>query len=238
MLVWGSLIALIVALSVAAIVLAAALLPTGRCWWPAACSTPWCRCAVALVAMTPGAAIALHFFQLAAPVAVSGLEIGLAQTVAVPGLVAFTDRGTPISVQRLTEAVAPGQVPAGYEGRLIIAGGADALSNCHGWVFTDGEFCIDGASIDDIVRENGYLQVAEPRPADLIIYRDADGVPVHTGIVKATGRNGFVLIESKWGQLDVYWHTPADQRYADHWEFWRSPRPGHRLDVLDVQRGP
>lgn len=57
------------------------------------------------------------------------------------------------------------------------------------------------------------------------------GVPNHTGLVQAIGRNGFVLIESKWGQLDVYWHTPADQGYADHWEYWRSTRAGHRLDV-------
>lgn len=229
--VWVSLFAMVAAVSVAAIVFAAAVLPSGRRFWPVWCSAPWCRCGVTLLASLPAVAVSRDFVSLVTRIVEPSTDFGITQSVEVSGFIASTDRGTPIDLRRLSEAVAPGEVPEGYEGRMIVAGGAHALSNCHGWVFTDGEYCIDGASVDDIVRENGYEQVAEPIPSDLVIYRDADGVPVHTGIVKATGRNGFVLIESKWGQLDVYWHTPDDQRYADDWEYWRSPRPGHRIDV-------
>jgi hypothetical protein len=108
-------------------------------------------------------AAGLVFQGLAAPRPATREEIGIAQTIDVPGVTVRTDRGTPIDVKRLTEAVAPGTVPDGYAGRLIVAGGADALSNCHGWVFTDGEFCVDGARVDDILRENGYgIHFREP----------------------------------------------------------------------------
>ena len=233
--VWVFFVAFLATGSTAALVLAAALLPGARRWWPVACSGGWSRGACVAVAMGAFAATACGFFHHAAPRPTPADELGLAQTVAVQGVSMRTDQGTPIDVKRLSAAVAPGTVPDGYAGRLIVAGGREALSNCHGWVFTNGEFCVDGAMVDDILRDNGYVPVDDPQPSDLIIYRDADGVPVHTGLVQATGRNGFVLVESKWGQLDVYWHTPADQRYADHWEYWRSPRAGHRLDV---QAGP
>jgi len=229
--VWISLLALITAAAAVAFALAAALLPGARRWWPIASAAPAWRWGAVCLALLPTVAIAIHFQRIVAPRPAPAEDIGIAQTISVPGVMVLTDRGTPINVKRLTEAVAPGTVPDGYAGRLIVAEGGDALSNCHGWVFTDGEFCVDGAAVDDILRENGYTEVADPLPSDLIVYRDHDGVPVHTGIVQATGKNGFVLIESKWGQLDVFWHTPADQRYSDHWEYWRSPRAGHRLDV-------
>lgn len=229
--VWLSLVTLVATGSTAAFLLAAALLPGARRWWPVACSPPWCRCGCVAVAMVSFVATSLGFSHQVAPRPAPAEELGLAQAVVVPGVVVRTDRGTPIDVKRLSEAVAPGEVPDGYAGRLIVAGGRDALSNCHGWVFTDGEFCVAGTNVDEILRENGYMLVVDPQPSDLIVYRDADGTPIHTGLVQATGRRGFVLVESKWGQLDVYWHTPADQRYADHWEYWRSLRAGHRLDV-------
>ena len=230
--VWIALIALITATSVVAFALAAALLPgLWRRWWPLESSSPGWRWGGVLLAIGPMIATTLLFHSLAAPRPAALEDIGIAQTIDVLGVTVLTDRGTPIHVKRLSAAVAPGAVPDGYVGRLIVAGGADALSNCHGWVFTDGEFCVDGARVDDILRENGYTPVVDPQPSDLIVYRDHDGVPMHTGIVQATGKKGFVLVESKWGQLDVYWHTPADQGYADLWEYWRSPRAGHRLDV-------
>jgi len=231
MLVWCFLVALVAIGSTAAFLLATALLPGARRWWPVACSPPWYRCGGVAVAMVSFAATSSGFYHQAAPRPVPAEELGVAQTVVVPGIVVRTDRGTPIDVRRLSEAVAPGEVPDGYTGRLIVAGGGDALSNCHGWVFTDGELCIDGKSVDTILCDNGYVEVFDPQPSDLIVYRNGKGVPNHTGLVQATGRNGFVLVESKWGQLDVYWHTPADQGYADQWEYWRSTRVGHRLDV-------
>jgi hypothetical protein len=235
--VWIPFVALVASAFAVAFLLAAAVLPGARRWWPLAWSAPRCQAGCVALAMGAFAAASVGFHHHVAPRPAPVEELGLAQTVAVPGVVVRTDQGTPIGVKRLSEAVAPGAVPDGYKGRLIVAGGRDALSNCHGWVFTDGEFCVDGTNVDDILRENGYTQVVDPQPSDLIVYRDGDGVPIHTGLVQATGRNGFVLVESKWGQLDVYWHTPADQRYADHWEYWRSPRAGHRLDVA-IGRSP
>lgn len=179
-----------------------------------------------------GLALAAAWFHaVTTPVMLTARDLGITRSEPVPGVHVVTDRGTAIAVQRLAESVASGEVPDGYEGRLIVAGGSDASSNCHGWVFTDGEYCVDGTSVDAILRDNGYVQVGNPRPMDIVVYRDADGVPVHTGIVKAKGRRGFVLVESKWGQLDVYWHTPEDQRYAEDWEYWRSDRDGHLLEV-------
>ena len=229
MLVWFFLIALLTIGSTAAFLLAVALLPAARHRWPVACASPWCRCGCVAVAMVSFAATSFGFHHHAGPRPVPAEELGIALPVVVPGVVLCTDQGTPIDVRQLSKAVASGEVPDVYTGRLIVAAGRDALSNCHGWVFTDGEFCVDGKSVDNILRENGYAEVVDPEPSDLIVYRDGDGVPNHTGLVHATGRNGFVLVESKWGQLDVYWHTPADQGYADHWEYWRSTRVGHRL---------
>lgn len=231
MTVWISLVLLIMTASLLMIALAAAVVPGPRRWWPlAGASATWRWAGVGLAGL-PLLATAVAFRSAVAPAPCPVDDIGVARTIDVPGVTLLTDQGTPIGVKRLSEAVAPGEVPDGYDGRLIVAGGQDALSNCHGWVFTDGEFCVDGARVDDILRDNGYTQVGDPEPSDLIIYRDQDGIPIHTGVVKATGKKGFVLVESKWGQLDVYWHTPADQRYADHWEYWRSPRVGHRLDI-------
>jgi len=230
--IWTTLPALMITALCAAVALAAAVLP-GTCRrWPAGRRSLRGRAVAVLAAIGPLVAVSALFWRSIDPVQPTAREIGLTSLEPVPDTLAFTDRGTPVEIQRLHEAVAPGAVPSGYEGRLIVAGGEDALSNCHGWVFGGGAFSVGGSSVDAILEENGYREVSDPRPMDLVIYRDDDGVPVHTGIVKATGANRFVLVESKWGQLDVYWHEPADQRYADHWEYWRSDRLGHRLDLL------
>lgn len=225
----------LIVLAVTAIFAATAFLlaVSPRHWrrWPALLGGWHRRLAVVGMSMAGLALAAAQFHAVTAPVMLSARNLGITRSEPVPGVHALTDLGTEIAVQRLAEPVASGEVPDGYEGRLIVAGGAEAASNCHGWVFTDGEFCVDGASVDAILHDNGYVQVDNPRPMDVVVYRDAEGVPVHTGIVKAKGRRGFVLVESKWGQLDVYWHTPEDQRYAEDWEYWRSDRDGHLLEL-------
>jgi hypothetical protein len=232
MTIWTILLAFLITALGAAATLAAALLPCASGWWPAGWRSPRGRTVAALAAVVPLVAVSALFWGSIAPERPNAREIGVTTLEPVPDVLAFTDRGSPVEIRRLHDAVAPGTVPNGYEGRLIVAGGEDALSNCHGWVFSGGAFSVAGSSVDAIPEENGYREVRDPRPMDLVIYRDDDGVPVHTGIVKATGANRFVLVESKWGQLDVYWHEPADQGYADHWEYWRSERPGHRLELM------
>lgn len=171
------------------------------------------------------------FRGLVVPRVPTGRELGVSAFEPVPDVTILTDGGTSIPAERLADPVADGVVPRGFEGRVIVADTERALSNCHGWVFTGGLYCIPGASVDAILRDNGYRKVGRPRPQDLIVYRDGHGKPVHTGVVKAVGRDRFVLVESKWGQLDVFWHTPEDQGYSESFDYWRSDRDGHLLDV-------
>jgi hypothetical protein len=44
--------------------------------------------------------------------------------------------------------------------------------NCHGWVFTGGRHWVRGEAVETILRDNGYSLVAQPRPDDLVVYRD------------------------------------------------------------------
>jgi hypothetical protein len=51
------------------------------------------------------------------------------------------------------------------------------------------------------------------------------------------GDDGFVLVESKWGQCGVFWHTPIDQAFGDEIEYWHAARDGHSLR-LSRRPGP
>jgi hypothetical protein len=61
-----------------------------------------------------------------------------------------------------------------------------------------------------------------------VIWRDDNGHPVHTGVVKALGSD-FVLVESKWGFGGRFLHQLEDQGYSKHFDYYRSPRAGHVL---------
>lgn len=171
------------------------------------------------------------FVRLSAPRSLTEQDLGIAAVVRVPDVTMLTDRGESLEARRFSRAAGPLDLPEGYAGRLILAGVTEALSNCHGWVFTGGRYCLSAADVEAILRDNAYTRVDEPAPQDLIVYRDAEGMPVHTGIVKAVGADGFVLVESKWGQSQVFWHTPDDQRYSRRYDFWRSDRSGHLLHM-------
>jgi len=156
-------------------------------------------------------------------------DLGISALSPVGDVTALTDGGTEVRLSTLDTVVATGEVPVGFAGRLIVASGGTARSNCHGWVFTGGRYVIPGDRVDTILRENGYETVSSPLPGDLVIYRDDAGTPVHTGIVKAIGTDGFVLVESKWGQLDVFWHIAEEPAYGSRFEYRRSGREGHLL---------
>ena len=149
----------------------------------------------------------------------------------VTGARAITDGGTTIRLGRFVLNAPKPLIPDGFDGRVIVADATNSRANCHGWVFTGGEYRVSSEDIDTILADNGYERVAEAVPNDLIIYRDDEGRVVHTGLVKAVGPGGFALIESKWGPLDIYWHTPDDQVYSQRYDFYRSPRDGHLLRV-------
>jgi hypothetical protein len=107
-------------------------------------------------------------------------------------------------------------------------------SNCYGWVFTGGTFCVAGEQVDTILADNGYEPIETVARGDLIVYRDSSGLPAHIGVVCFVGADGIVLVESKSGPLGVFLHTPYMQPYGRQFGFWRSSRPGHRLRGLDA----
>lgn len=115
--------------------------------------------------------------------------------------------------------------------RLAIAvGKSDASFNCHGWIFTCGQFHVKCEDVDQILRDNGYETVAAPSRNDLIVYRDVAGNAMHAGVVHAVNADGGgIIIESKWGLLGRYLHRPADQCFSQNFTYYRSDRAGHGL---------
>jgi hypothetical protein len=106
----------------------------------------------------------------------------------------------------------------------------DATCNCHGWIFTGGRFWVRSEQVNQILHDNDYRDVGRPRPGDLIVYRDEQNLPVHTGVVRVAEPD-LVLVESKWGSLGRFVHAPVSQGYSLSWTYYRSSRPGHLLRV-------
>jgi hypothetical protein len=154
---------------------------------------------------------------------------------------AYTDRGASIPLYtRAGAAPTPLKVsdrpptridPCLLEGQAVQVAPPDYLSICHGWTFTGGRHMITEQSVEMILRDNGYQEVDQPRPGDLIIYRDqSSGQIVHSGIVRAIGEEGYVLVESKWGPQGRYLHEAKVQGYSRHYTYYRSSqRKGHLL---------
>ncbi len=117
--------------------------------------------------------------------------------------------------------------------KVIRIAGPDAACNCHGWVFTGGRYGVASEDVATILADNGYVVVDEPREGDIVIYRDRLGQVQHTGLVRFVGTDGLVLVESKWGSLGIYLHTPKDQPYGEFFNFRRSSRRGHELHLKD-----
>jgi hypothetical protein len=120
-----------------------------------------------------------------------------------------------------------------FNERLVQVAPPDGRSDCHGWIFTGGAFGIVGEALRIILLDNGYAPVHPPRPGDLVVYRDADGVVAHSGIVRLV-ENDLILVESKWGPQACYLHRVLDQPYAASYEFYRSPRDGHLIRLVSA----
>lgn len=113
--------------------------------------------------------------------------------------------------------------------KVIVRTGPDPSHNCHGWVFTDGQFWIAGV-VDDILTDNEYRLVSTPAVGDLAVYRGGAGKVVHSGIVRSA--EGCILVESKWGPMSRFIHCPEDQPFGGACTFYRSSRRGHLLGGL------
>jgi hypothetical protein len=154
---------------------------------------------------------------------------------------AVTDKGEMLSLYRLstTEEVFE-EYMLGAEDKFksfnhvgIHREDADQHSNCHGWVFTAGRFLVKGRDVDRILCDNGYFAVTVPKPDDIVIYRDEDGLILHTALVQGVLRDGTVIAESKWGVDERFLHLPEDQPYSQIYEYYRTERPSHLLRILD-----
>lgn len=173
--------------------------------------------------------------------ATTELEImqGTVRTVPNPELHATTDRGTPI-VMRGVVNMTPADLRE-FEDRLlrgallhdqvIRRGPPDERSNCHGWVFTGGRSQLSQDDVELILKENGYQDVRDPSPGDVVIYRHSGSIS-HTAVVRYVTEGQPVLVEGKWARFGVFLHPIDKCIYGPNYTFYRSNRHGHLLAGL------
>jgi hypothetical protein len=111
---------------------------------------------------------------------------------------------------------------------VIQTGPPDESYVCHDWALGQGAAEHVEGNIDDVLRKRGYRRVPRPWLGDVIIYRGPNGSIMHSGLVKAVGKNGFVLVESKWGALGRYLHEPKIEGLDASYAFY------HRFVSLDL----
>lgn len=119
----------------------------------------------------------------------------------------------------------------GFRTSLIQRDEVDISANCHGWVFTGGRFLLRGEGVQQILDDNGYEVVAKPTEGDIVIYRNVLGAILHTGLVQGVLRDDTILVESKWGIDQRFLHLPEQQPYSSIFEFYRSNRGGHLIEI-------
>lgn len=155
---------------------------------------------------------------------------------------AVTDRGTQVVLKEPQAMRAPELLAAPEEkvlrdtkldAQVIRSGAPSDASNCHGWVFTGGQFLLGPDDVELILKENAYAEVAEPRPGDVAIYRQS-GTISHSAIVRYVSEGRPVLVEGKWGTMGVFLHPVDKTPYGTDYAFYRSTRPGHVLTGLDT----
>lgn len=157
-----------------------------------------------------------------------------------------TDRGTDVPLKRVNEARPVEEILAAerrmldrspHRDALVRRSAADEGTNCHGWVFAAGRFWVGGAHVPTILAENGYTEASDPRPGDVVVYREG-GTVTHTAVVRYVTPGQPVLVEGKWGWLGVYLHPVERSAYGADFTYYRSPRPGHTLAGLDGEPAP
>ena len=157
--------------------------------------------------------------------------------------VAMTDRNRPIRMYRLDEDGAEPlnedeATSVNFMETTIQRGPADPTANCHGWVFLDSQFLISGEAVQQILDDNGYELIDEPKAGDVIIYRSDNREIVHSGLVRGVLNDDTIIIESKWGIEGTFLHDPAGTPYSTFFEYYRSPRPDNRVKIVPVDELP
>jgi hypothetical protein len=149
---------------------------------------------------------------------------------------AATDRGTPVALRERGGAdpsvAAEARAVGGLADQVIRRGPAGGRANCHGWVFAAGRFAVPADAVELVLSENGYEEVGDPRPGDLVVYR-AGGRVAHTAVVRYVTDGQPTLVEGKWGTAGVFLHPVDRSVYGADYAFLRSPRDGHHLAGLD-----
>jgi len=158
-----------------------------------------------------------------------------------------TDLGTTVTARepdevRPTAALSEPELRLLADGKhhdnVIRLGPASDRSNCHGWVFTGGQFILSPDDVELILKENGYEQVQTPRTGDVVVYRNASGVS-HTAIVRYTAPGQPVLVAGKWGVLGVFLHPVDKSCYGTEFAYYRTARGGHVvIGATDPASGP
>ena len=170
----------------------------------------------------------------------------LGAAVPIPGEVerddrsfGITDKGNYIALYRLSAATTAFEAYAltsdekykSFVHEGIQRDEPDQNANCHGWVFTGGRFLMKGNDVDVILTDNHYVQVATPEPGDVVIYRDSLNRILHTALVQGILRDGTIISESKWGVDKRYLHLPSDQPYSSIYQYYRTDRSHHLIDI-------
>lgn len=150
---------------------------------------------------------------------------------------AFTDRGSSVMLFQCESidknyADVPYERDYGFSDRVMRISTVDTQANCHGWVFTQGKYLMRGNDVQKILTDNRYRRVPNPIPGDLIIYRDAFGNILHTGIVRYLNESGEPFIESKWGIQGHFLHRPQDQIYSQYYSYYHTERPSHVISIV------
>lgn len=168
-------------------------------------------------------------------------RIGLVgERVRVPSILAETDQGRQFALFAMethgTSAEEEERVLSleYMKYHVIRLSGPDDHYNCHGWVFTKGQYAVASEDVDTILSDNGYQEVQQPQEGDVIVYCDGKKVILHTGLVQSV-LDDLILIESKWGPLGLYLHPPEAQPYGTLFHYYRSPRKGHLLTFVETK---
>jgi hypothetical protein len=156
---------------------------------------------------------------------------------------ARTDRGSVVNLYERTGSLEEFQSFLSSARKSVTAVAERAMrrdeprfsSNCHGWVFTAGQFIVRSRDVQTILDENGYFEVRAPRLNDLVIYRNGTGEIIHTGIVRGFLNGDLALVESKWGAEATYLHLADEQPYSQNISYWHTDRGSHLLETVQAE---
>lgn len=95
-----------------------------------------------------------------------------------------------------------------YDGNIRMSG-PTSIYNCHSYAWyrhsSTNPYWID--SISQFKLDSACTRVSSAQTYDIIVYVDANGDPLHSGVVYSVDSSGDLTVCSKWGQAGVYLHA-------------------------------